>query len=73
MGAHHYTHIDFPYHDPTNGTYALSWFMRSKHDPSFLRFDDMQRLYQLLPSGDTNDNPPKLFIRAIEGMKAHQR
>jgi len=70
MGAQFYTHIDFLYCDPTNGTYALTWSMRGKHDPSFLKFDDRYRLFQLQPVGDPNESPPRLLIRAIEGMKA---
>jgi len=69
MGAQHYTHADFGYMDPTNGTYAISWTLRGKHDTSFLRFDTNQRLYQLQPYGSPDDQPPRLSIQAIEGIK----
>jgi hypothetical protein len=69
MGAQRYTWIDFDYTDPTNGTYHLTWMMRGEHDPSFLRFDDQYRLYQLELSGDTNDTLPSLFIHGIEGIR----
>ena len=69
MGAQKYTHIDFTYTDPTNGTYRLSWMMRGEHDPSFLRFDSQYRLYQVELVGQTNDNPPTLSIHSIEGIR----
>jgi len=69
MGAQRYTHIDFTYTDPTNGTYRLSWMMRGEHDPGFLRFDGHYRLYQLELVGQTNDNPPTLSIDSIEGIR----
>ncbi len=69
MGAQRYTHIDFTCTDPTNGTYQLSWMLRGEHDPGFLHFDSQYRLYQLELVGQTNDNPPRLFIEGIEGIR----
>jgi len=69
VGAQDYTHADFIYVEPTNGTYAISWSLRGKHDTSFLRFDTNHRLYQLQPYGSADDKPPRLSIQAIEGVK----
>ena len=69
MGARDYTTVDFIYTDPTNGQYALTWTWHGKHDTSFLRFDENYRLYQLQPYGSSEDHPPKLSIRAIEGVR----
>jgi hypothetical protein len=69
MGAQTYTWVDFDYTDPTNGTYHLTWMLRGKHDPGFLRFNGQYRLYQLELGGQTNDNPPRLFIQGIEGIR----
>jgi hypothetical protein len=69
LGAQHYTDAYFGYVDPTNGTYAISWELRGKHDASFLRFDTNQRLYQLQPYGSPDDKPPRFSIQAIEGIK----
>jgi len=69
LGAQQYTDVHFAYVDPTNGTYAISWELRGKHDASFLRFDTNQRLYQLQPYGTPGDKPPRLSIQAIEGIK----
>lgn len=69
MGAQEYTNVEFTHQDPTNGIYLLYWTLRGKHDASFLRFNSSYRLYQLQPYGDANDNPPRLLIRAIEGVK----
>ena len=69
MGATRSTHVDFIYDDPTNGTYFLHWSLRGKHNTHFLKFDDTYRLYQLQPYGDTNEYPPRLSIRAIEGIE----
>jgi hypothetical protein len=68
-GAQDYTHVDFIYTDPMNGAYALSWTLRGKHSPDFLRFDNTERLYQLRPSGSPDDKPPKLEIVGIEGIQ----
>jgi hypothetical protein len=69
LGAQDYTHAHFGYVEPTNGTYIISWTLRGKHDASFLRFDTNQRLYQLEPYGSAEDKPPRLSIKAIEGVK----
>ena len=69
MGAQTYTHIDFTYTDPTNGSYRINWTWRGAHDPGFLKFDNLYRLYQLELCGNTNDDPPTLFIQGIEGMQ----
>ena len=69
MGAQRYTNIEFTYTDPTNGTYRLCWSLRGEHDPGFLRFTNQFRLYQLELGGSTNDDPPELFIQAIEGIR----
>lgn len=69
VGAYRYTHADFVYADPTNGTYAITWMLRGEHDTRFLRFNASQRLYQLELYGSPDDNPPRLSIRAIEGIK----
>ncbi len=69
MGAQKYTHVDFIYTDPTNGMYRLSWALRGEHDPSFLRFDDSYRLYQLELGGQTTEYPPALFVQGVEGVK----
>ncbi|HEX5223016.1 MAG TPA: hypothetical protein VFZ59_25890 [Verrucomicrobiae bacterium] len=69
MGAQRYTDIEFTYTDPTNGTYRLHWSLPGEHDPSFLRFTNQFRLYQLELGGSTNDDPPRLFIQSIEGIR----
>jgi hypothetical protein len=69
MGAQRYTRVDFIYTDPTNGVYSLSWMLRGEHNPGFLRFDGTYRLFQLELVGQTDEQPPGLFIQAIEGMK----
>lgn len=69
MGSQRYTHVEFAYTDPTNGTYRLNWMMRGEHNPSFLRFDNQYRLYQLELVGGTNEIPPTLSIQAIEGIR----
>jgi hypothetical protein len=69
MGAQTYTHVDFIYTDPTNGSYHLYWSLPGQHDPRFLRFDDHYRLYQLEPWGNKDDLPPQLTIQGIEGIK----
>ena len=69
IGTQRYTCVDFDYTDPTNGTYHLMWMLRGEHDTSFLRFDAQYRLYQLELVGQTNDNPPALFIHSIEGIR----
>jgi hypothetical protein len=72
MGAQKYTSVEFNYTDPTNGTYHITWLMRREHDPSFLRFDQHSRLYQVELTGQTNENPPTLSIQGIEGIKPEQ-
>jgi hypothetical protein len=69
MGAQRYTNVEFIYSDPTNGTYALSWTRRGKHDTGFLQFDDTYRLYQLQPYGTPGESPPRLSIVGIEGIQ----
>lgn len=69
LGAQNYTTVEFIYTDPTNGAYALSWTLRGRHDPTFLRFDNTERLYQLRPIGFSTDKPPKLEIVGIEGIR----
>ena len=69
MGAQRYTHAEFAYTDPTNGTYILSWMLRGEHDASFLRFDSTYRLYQLQPYGTPGEYPPRLSIMGIEGIR----
>ena len=69
MGAQRYTHVEFTYSDPTNGTYIITWDLLGKHDTRFLRFDDTYRLYQLQPYGTPGDIPPRLAIVGIEGIR----
>jgi hypothetical protein len=69
MGAQKYTDVDFIYSDLTNGVYKITWSLRGEHDPSFLRFDGHYRFYQVELVGQTNQYPPMLAIRAIEGIK----
>lgn len=69
MGAQRNTNVEFIYSDSTNGTYLITWMMRGKHDTSFLRFDATQKLYQLQPYGILGDDPPRLAIVAIEGIR----
>jgi len=69
MGAQRYTSVDFDYTDSTNGTYHLTWMLRGEHDPGFLRFDGQYRFYQLELVGQANENPPRLFIQGIEGIR----
>jgi hypothetical protein len=69
MGAQWYTHVEFFYADPTNGTYILSWTLRGKHDTDFLRFNATERLYQLQPYGEPGEQPPRLSIIGIEGVR----
>ena len=68
-GAQRYTHVEFTYTDPTNGTYILDWDLRGEHDTGFLRFDDSFRMYQLQPYGTPGELPPRLSIVGIEGTR----
>ncbi|HWQ92397.1 MAG TPA: hypothetical protein VN673_12045 [Clostridia bacterium] len=68
-GAQRYTHVEFTYTDPTNGTYILDWYLRGKHGTEFLRFNDTFRLYQLQPHGRPGELPPRLSIVGIEGVR----
>jgi len=69
MGAQQYTHVEFAYTDPTNGTYILSWMLRGKHSTTFLRIGATYRLYQLEPYGTLGSYPPRFSIVGIEGIK----
>lgn len=69
MGAQQHTEVEFTYTDPTNGIYLITWSLRGEHDTGFLRLDHTSRLYLLQPYGTPEDNPPRLHIWAIEGIR----
>jgi len=56
------------YLDATNGDYTLTWMMRGRHKPEFLRFTSTVRTYYLVPNGIEDEYPPQLAIVAIEGV-----
>ena len=62
------TRVQFLYHDPTNGDYAISWSLRGKHDVSFLKFDEKERWVQLQLLGGPGTQPPQLEILGMEGF-----
>src|SRR2546423_1239929 len=69
VGARTYTHVSFQYTDPTNGTYCFEWSWPGAHDPSFLRFDQRFRLYQVVLIDDADAQPPRLYIEGIQGIR----
>jgi len=67
-GGSTYTYARFRYFDETNGDYTLTWMMRGRHKPEFLRFKSTVRTFYLVPHGAEDEYPPQLAIVAIEGV-----
>lgn len=68
LGRSTYTSARFGYLDETNGDYTLTWEMRGRHKPEFLRFTTRERIYYLLPYGKEDEYPPQLAVVGIEGV-----
>jgi hypothetical protein len=62
------TCVQFLYHDPTNGDYALVWQLNGEHDVNFLKFDKNERWFELQLLGSEGENPPQLKILGLEGF-----
>ncbi len=73
LGAQDFTFASFNYHDSSNGLYRLTWSLRGKHKPDFLKFDGRMRHFYLQPYGLDDESGPKLKIVAIEGVSPFDR
>lgn len=73
LGNPWWTFATYRYHDPTIGTYIISWRNLGRHQPDFLKLDKTPRTHWLVPGLSLNqfefrDGIPLLEVIGIEGV-----
>lgn len=73
LGRPWFTFASYRYHDPTNGTYIITWSSMGRHKPKFMKLEVAPRLHWLAPtlSGgqlEFREGIPVLKIVGVEGV-----